>query len=131
MQTFNQSLSALYFKRMITLDMALPRSSLPDELRKIIAAARRPERRRPAGRGGASARNQEAMPNYRWKGRSRGGKVQEGVLVADSKEAVVAMLRRQQILVTAAPEKGGVQPSRSSRGKVNASRSPSSPGSSR
>jgi type IV pilus assembly protein PilC len=46
------------------------------------------------------------MPNYSWKGRSRGGKVQEGVLVADSKEAVVAMLRRQQIIVTAVTEKG-------------------------
>jgi type IV pilus assembly protein PilC len=46
------------------------------------------------------------MPNYTWKGRSRGGKVQEGVLVADSKEAVVAMLRRQQIIVTAVTEKG-------------------------
>src|SRR5213593_2281455 len=46
------------------------------------------------------------MPNYAWKGRSRGGKVQEGVLVADSKEAVVAMLRRQQIIVTAVTEKG-------------------------
>jgi len=46
------------------------------------------------------------MPNYAWKGRSRGGKVQEGVLVADSKEAVVAMLRRQQIIVTAVTVKG-------------------------
>ena len=46
------------------------------------------------------------MPNYTWKGRSRGGRVQEGVLVADSKEAVIAMLRRQQIIVTAVTEKG-------------------------
>src|SRR5262245_50776226 len=46
------------------------------------------------------------MPNYAWKGRSRGGKVQEGVLVADNKEAAIAMLRRQQIIVTAVTEKG-------------------------
>ncbi|MDP9120491.1 MAG: type IV pilus twitching motility protein PilT [Acidobacteriota bacterium] len=37
MQTFNQSLAALYFKRMITLETALARSSYPDELQDIIA----------------------------------------------------------------------------------------------
>lgn len=37
MQTFNQSLAGLYFKRMITLPMALARSSNPDELQEIIA----------------------------------------------------------------------------------------------
>jgi twitching motility protein PilT len=36
MQTFNQSLAALYFKRMITLEVALARSSYPDELQEII-----------------------------------------------------------------------------------------------
>ncbi len=46
------------------------------------------------------------MPNYSWKGRTRNGKVQEGVLVAESKDAVVAMLRKQQIMVTAVTEKG-------------------------
>jgi twitching motility protein PilT len=37
MQTFNQSLAALYFKRMITLQTAMARSSYPDELQEIIA----------------------------------------------------------------------------------------------
>ncbi len=37
MQTFNQSLAALYFRRMITLDTAMSRSSLPEELQEIIA----------------------------------------------------------------------------------------------
>jgi twitching motility protein PilT len=37
MQTFNQSLAALYFKRMITLQTAMARSSFPDELQEIIA----------------------------------------------------------------------------------------------
>jgi twitching motility protein PilT len=37
MQTFNQSLASLYFKRMITLQIALARSSFPDELQEIIA----------------------------------------------------------------------------------------------
>ena len=46
------------------------------------------------------------MPNYSWKGKSRGGKVQEGVIVAESKEAVINMLRRQQVIVTAVTEKG-------------------------
>jgi type IV pilus assembly protein PilC len=46
------------------------------------------------------------MPNYNWKGRTRGGRVQEGVLVADSKDAAIAALRKQQIIVTAVTEKG-------------------------
>jgi len=37
MQTFNQSLAALYFRRTITLETALGRSSYPDELQEIIA----------------------------------------------------------------------------------------------
>jgi len=37
MQTFNQSLASLYFKRMITLQTAMSRSSLPDELQEIIS----------------------------------------------------------------------------------------------
>ena len=36
MQTFNQALAALYFKRMITLETALARSSFPDELQEIV-----------------------------------------------------------------------------------------------
>jgi Tfp pilus assembly ATPase PilU len=36
MQTFNQSLAALYFKRQITLKTAMSRSSYPDELQEII-----------------------------------------------------------------------------------------------
>ena len=46
------------------------------------------------------------MPNYTWKGRTRGGRVQEGMLVAESKEAAIASLRKQQIIVTAVSEKG-------------------------
>jgi twitching motility protein PilT len=37
MQTFNQSLAALYFRRMITLETAMNRSSYPDELQEIIS----------------------------------------------------------------------------------------------
>jgi twitching motility protein PilT len=36
MQTFNQSLATLYHKKLITLEMALSRSSNPDELQEII-----------------------------------------------------------------------------------------------
>jgi twitching motility protein PilT len=37
MQTFNQSLATLYFKKMITLQTALARSSNPDELQEMIS----------------------------------------------------------------------------------------------
>ena len=46
------------------------------------------------------------MAQYTWKGKSRGGSMQEGVIVADSKDAVIGMLRKQQIIVTAVTEKG-------------------------
>jgi len=46
------------------------------------------------------------MPNYAWKGRTRAGKTQEGVLVAENKDAAIAMLRKQQLTVTAVTEKG-------------------------
>jgi twitching motility protein PilT len=36
MQTFNQSLASLYFKRMISLQTALARSSVPEELQEMI-----------------------------------------------------------------------------------------------
>ena len=36
MQTFNQNLAALYFRRLITLETALSRSAMPDELQEII-----------------------------------------------------------------------------------------------
>jgi twitching motility protein PilT len=36
MQTFNQSLASLYHKRLITLEVAIQRSSNPDELRDLI-----------------------------------------------------------------------------------------------
>ena len=53
MQTFNQSLASLYFKRQITLQTALARSSYPDELQEIIA--RGPEALSPALAAGAVA----------------------------------------------------------------------------
>lgn len=46
------------------------------------------------------------MPSFVWKGRIRGGANQEGVLVADSREAAMATLRRQQIRVTSLRQKG-------------------------
>src|SRR5438270_12561825 len=45
------------------------------------------------------------MPTFEWKGRGRTGET-AGVLVADSKDAVIATLRRQEIVVTAVKEKG-------------------------
>src|SRR6058998_1234341 len=46
------------------------------------------------------------MPTYSWKGKNRMGKMQEGSVAAESKEAVIALLRRQQIMVSAVTEKG-------------------------
>ena len=46
------------------------------------------------------------MPTFEWKGTARNGQTQTGVLVADSKDAVINMMRRQQIMVTAVKEKG-------------------------
>lgn len=48
MQTFNQSLTSLYFKKQITLELAMARSSNPDELQDLInrgaAALQMPQR---------------------------------------------------------------------------------------
>src|ERR1051326_6360264 len=46
------------------------------------------------------------MPKFEWKGTARNGQTQTGVLVADSKDAVINAMRRQQIVVTAVKEKG-------------------------
>jgi type IV pilus assembly protein PilC len=46
------------------------------------------------------------MPSFVWKGRTRAGQVQEGQLLADSRDAAVAVLRRQQIQVVNIREKG-------------------------
>ncbi|MEE9218625.1 MAG: type II secretion system F family protein [Acidobacteriota bacterium] len=46
------------------------------------------------------------MATFAWKGKNRGGAQQEGVLEATNKDAVIATLRRQQIIVTGVTEKG-------------------------
>lgn len=46
------------------------------------------------------------MPTFEWKGTARNGQTQTGVLVADSKDSVISVMRRQQIVVTAVKEKG-------------------------
>jgi len=46
------------------------------------------------------------VPAYVWKGKTRDGKVVSGERVADNKEAVMALLRRDQILVSSVKEKG-------------------------
>lgn len=46
------------------------------------------------------------MPSFVWKGRTRAGQLQEGQLLADTRDAAVAVLRRQQIQVTNIREKG-------------------------
>jgi type IV pilus assembly protein PilC len=46
------------------------------------------------------------MPSFVWKGRTRAGQAQEGTLLADNRDAAIAVLRRQQIQVTNIREKG-------------------------
>ena len=46
------------------------------------------------------------MPSFVWKGRMRTGQLQEGQLLADTRDAAVAMLKRQQIQITSIREKG-------------------------
>ena len=46
------------------------------------------------------------MPSFVWKGRNRAGQPQEGQLLADSRDAAAAVLRRQQIQITSIKEKG-------------------------
>jgi len=46
------------------------------------------------------------MPSFTWKGKDRSGQSTEGVLLADSRDAAVATLKRQQIQVSTVREKG-------------------------
>jgi type IV pilus assembly protein PilC len=46
------------------------------------------------------------MPSFEWKGRDRAGRPQSGVLVAENKEAVLSVLRRQQVVPITVKEKG-------------------------
>src|SRR5512136_1395245 len=46
------------------------------------------------------------MPAFVWKGKTRDGKVVSGERVADNKEAVMQVLRRDQILVSSVKQKG-------------------------
>jgi type IV pilus assembly protein PilC len=46
------------------------------------------------------------MPAFVWKGKTRDGKAVSGERVAENKESVMALLRREQILVSSVKEKG-------------------------
>jgi type IV pilus assembly protein PilC len=46
------------------------------------------------------------MPSFEWKGRTSAGQTQEGVLLADSRDAAAALLRRQRIQVINLRERG-------------------------
>jgi twitching motility protein PilT len=49
MQTFNQSLASLYFSKQISLETALIRSSMPDELQEMINRGQQAAKAVPAG----------------------------------------------------------------------------------
>jgi type IV pilus assembly protein PilC len=46
------------------------------------------------------------MPSFVWKGKNRFGAFQEGILIADTRDAAVATLRRQNVQLTSIREKG-------------------------
>src|SRR5688572_5556023 len=46
------------------------------------------------------------MPSFEWKGRTSAGQTQEGVLLADSRDAAASVLRRQRIQVINLRERG-------------------------
>jgi type IV pilus assembly protein PilC len=46
------------------------------------------------------------MPSFVWKGKNRFGAFQEGILIADTRDAAVATLRRQNVQLSSIREKG-------------------------
>ena len=52
------------------------------------------------------------MPTFAYTGRTRGGEMVSGERVADTMEAAVAALRREQILVTRITPGQGARPTR-------------------
>src|ERR687890_631956 len=62
------------------------------------------------------------MPTYVFKGRNRLGEVMVGERVADNRETLRQMLRREQVLLTSVKEKGRevAVPKLAKRGKVKA-----------
>ena len=46
------------------------------------------------------------MPSFVWKGKNRFGAFQEGILIADSRDAATSILRRQNVQITSIKEKG-------------------------
>ncbi len=60
MQTFNQGLANAYFQKLITLDMAVSRSSNPDELQDMInrgVATQQTGGKAPTGRSPVGAKH--------------------------------------------------------------------------
>src|SRR5262249_32386122 len=133
MQTFNQALANTYFQKLITLETALSRTSIVDELQDMInrgvasapAGAIAPARRERRSFGPQNqSRYRETrhasehlgrlerigakgtMPVYTYRGTNRSGVRVSGEQVAASKAELAALLRRQQINVSKMSEKG-------------------------
>ena len=76
------------------------------------------------------------MPTFAFTGRTRGGENIAGERVADTMDAVTAMLRREQVLVTKvtpvkAKAEAGPEEGQARQGRLRRRTSRSSPGSSR
>jgi len=123
MQTFNQSLASLYFKKQITLQLALSMSSNPDELQDMINRGagvistrscrlpRQPPRprvvRRTAGSpAGAGRRRRSRCPITRGRVRPAPARSRRGSWSRTTRTPSSTSFAKQQILVTAVTEKG-------------------------
>ena len=112
MQTANQSLASLYMKRPITLETAMTASSNKDELQDMIKRGVGVVAGAGLGRAPGTAaadavtvgssksklkQKDQSMPNFAYTGRTRAGQTVSGERAADTMDAAVAALRREQI----------------------------------
>ena len=106
MQTFNQSLAALYFKRLISLQTAMARSSYTDELQEIIS--RGPGALNPAMGAGGHREDKELSrcPVSCGKARLVAARRRKAFCWPTRATPRSRRLRRQQIAVTSIREKG-------------------------
>ena len=117
MQTFNQALATLYHKRLISAETALQRSSNVDELKELMErgaglnTGNRRQRQSPESlcpgppdrltahhhRIESRTQRSSSMPTYVFKGRNKLNETVVGERVADNRDALRQILRREQV----------------------------------
>ena len=102
MQTFNQSLAS----PLLQAHDHAGGGARPFVLSGRVAGDHQPRSGQPEPQPDRVGGRSRKMPSFVWKGKTRAGQVQEGQLLADSRDAAAAVLRRQQIQITSIKEKG-------------------------